>query len=176
MTKSITMRTEGQKERVTQRGLTLWLTGAEETMRLGRSFGNVAARGSVLLMRGGLGAGKTTFVRGFAEGLDCREDVQSPTFTYVLEYLSGRLPLYHLDLYRLADEAVGELDWLDEYLFGEGVAVVEWSEYLGGYAPEDALFIHFMASEERDRRLVTISAAGHTACEVFAAWVSEWSS
>lgn len=161
--------------RVAQRGLSLWLTGPEETIRLGRSLGTVASRGSVFLMRGGLGAGKTTFVRGFAAGLDCREDVQSPTFTYVLEYLSGRLPLYHLDLYRLAETTEVEMDWLDEYLFGEGVAVVEWSEYLGGYAPEDAFCIHFLLSEADERRLVTLSAAGRTACEVFEAWVNEWS-
>jgi tRNA threonylcarbamoyladenosine biosynthesis protein TsaE len=82
-----------------------------------------------------LGAGKTCLTQGLAEGLGCREAASSPTFTLVHEYSGGRLPLYHIDLYRLEPGAVVRRLGLEEYFEGEGVSVVEWPERLEGAPP-----------------------------------------
>jgi tRNA threonylcarbamoyladenosine biosynthesis protein TsaE len=102
----------------------------EETARIGRELATGVSAGSVVLLFGDLGAGKTAFVRGFAEGLGVRpEDVSSPTFTLIQEYRSGRLPLLHVDLYRLNDPREIEELGLEE--LGEGcVVAIEWAEKL----------------------------------------------
>ena len=100
----------------------------EETAALGEAWGQVAAGGLVLGLCGDLGAGKTQLVKGLARGLDTPELVRSPTFALVNTYVGGRLPLFHLDLYRLAtrEQIVGA--GLEEYFRPEGVTVVEWAE------------------------------------------------
>jgi tRNA threonylcarbamoyladenosine biosynthesis protein TsaE len=99
-----------------------------ETQAVGREFGQRLAAGAVLNLRGDLGAGKTEFVKGLAQGLGAKDQVTSPTFTLIHEYRSGRLPLFHLDLYRLRLE--GELDEIgfDDYLEAGGVCAVEWGD------------------------------------------------
>ena len=99
-----------------------------ETERLGTLFGSRLHPGDIVACYGGLGAGKTAFTRGLARGLDVKDPVSSPTYTLVNEYLSGRLPLFHFDLYRLssADELF-EIGW-EDYLDRGGVCCVEWSE------------------------------------------------
>lgn len=103
---------------------------AEETLSLGRQIGRLLAPGMIIGLCGDLGAGKTCLVKGIAEGLGIApETVTSPTFTLVAEHYRGRVPLYHIDLYRLEGVEGEELGY-EEYLFGQGVAVVEWFPFL----------------------------------------------
>lgn len=101
---------------------------AEETEEIGYALGQRLEPGTVIAYLGDLGAGKTAFTRGLARGLGCRESVTSPTYTIVNEYLSGRMPLFHFDMYRLrsADDLF-DIGW-DDYLERGGVCAVEWSE------------------------------------------------
>lgn len=101
-----------------------------ETEALGEAWGRGAQRGWVFALTGDLGAGKTQLVRGLARGLGSRARVHSPTFTLVNEYLDGRLPLYHLDLYRLETATQLASAGLEEFLAPDGVTVVEWAERL----------------------------------------------
>lgn len=115
----------------------------EETYRLGVWLGEHVQPGDVVLVSGPLGAGKTLFVQGIAEGLGVQEHVRSPTFTLVSEYHSGRIPLYHVDLYRLDGHADLSTVGLEEYLErADGVVVVEWPERAPGWFPQDVLRVH----------------------------------
>jgi len=106
-----------------------------ETADVGRSLARVLVPGSVVLLTGDLGAGKTAFVRGLAEGLVIDPDVvSSPTFTLVQEYRGGRLPLYHVDLYRLQSVEVADLG-LDEFVLDGGVLAIEWPDRLPDALP-----------------------------------------
>ena len=105
-----------------------------ETEAVGAALGAVLQPGTVLAYRGDLGAGKTAFTRGLAKGLGCTDLVTSPTYTIVNEYLSGRIPLFHFDMYRLASsDDLWDIGW-EDYLERGGVCAVEWSENV-----EDAL-------------------------------------
>ena len=106
-----------------------YMTNApEETEALGEKLGKLLRPGTVLAYLGDLGAGKTAFTRGLARGLGCRETVTSPTYTIVNEYLGGRLPLFHFDMYRLASsDDLWDIGW-EDYLGRQGVCAVEWSE------------------------------------------------
>ena len=99
------------------------------------SLGPQLQAGDVLLLDGDLGAGKTSFTKGLAKGLGITDYVKSPTFTIVREYRHGRLPLYHMDLYRLEDGGAEDLG-LEEYFEGDGVSVVEWPDFLGLSEPD----------------------------------------
>lgn len=111
---------------------------AEETERLGEALGGLVRPGDAVLLSGDLGAGKTTFTRGLARGAGVREPVTSPTFTLLHEY-AGWLPVYHCDLYRWPPEGdLAELG-LPEYLYGDGVMVVEWPSLLGRWTPAEHL-------------------------------------
>ena len=106
----------------------------EETERLGSALGALLEPGDILAYRGDLGAGKTAFTRGLAKGLGCTEPVTSPTYTIVNEYLSGRVPLFHFDMYRLSGaDDLWSIGW-EDYLDRGGICAVEWSENV-----EDAL-------------------------------------
>ncbi|QVI35498.1 tRNA (adenosine(37)-N6)-threonylcarbamoyltransferase complex ATPase subunit type 1 TsaE [Lacticaseibacillus chiayiensis] len=105
--------------------------------------------GDVLLLDGDLGAGKTSFTKGLAKGLGITDYVKSPTFTIIREYRHGRLPLYHMDLYRLEDGGAEDLG-LEEYFEGDGVSVVEWPDFLGASEPETDLLVHFQKDEQSD--------------------------
>ena len=111
-----------------------------ETEAIGAALGKIINPGTVIAYRGDLGAGKTAFTRGLARGLDCSEIVTSPTYTIVNEYLGGRLPLFHFDMYRLrSSDDLFDIGW-EDYLDRGGVCAVEWSENVAD-ALEDALFI-----------------------------------
>ncbi len=100
----------------------------EQTEALGAALGAVIPAGTVLAYRGNLGAGKTAFTRGLARGLGYREPVTSPTYTIVNEYIGGRIPLFHFDMYRLgSSEDLWDIGW-EDYLDRGGVCAVEWSE------------------------------------------------
>ena len=111
-----------------------------ETEAIGAALGKILQPGTVIAYRGDLGAGKTAFTRGIAAGLGCRGPVTSPTYTIVNEYFSGRIPLFHFDMYRLgcADDLF-DIGW-EDYLERGGVCAVEWSENVSE-ALEDALVV-----------------------------------
>lgn len=144
----------------------------ETTHQLGAALGRVLRAGDVIALQGDLGAGKTNFVQGIAQGLGITEDVNSPTFILANEYPRGRLPLYHVDAYRVEDaqEAVGF--GLQDYLDGDGVTVIEWAERVREALPSDRLWIELDYVGENERAL-TIAAQGERAAELFAEWQSE---
>ncbi len=101
---------------------------AQQTQQLGQRLAQLLRPGDVIAFYGGLGAGKTAFTRGLAQGLGVQESVTSPTYTIVNEYLSGRLPLFHFDMYRLgSSDELFDIGW-EDYLARGGVCAVEWSE------------------------------------------------
>ena len=121
-----------------------------ETEAIGAKLAGILTAGSVIAFRGGLGMGKTAFTRGLARGLGFSGRVTSPTFTVVNEYEGGRLPLFHFDLYRLADsEELFAIGW-DEYLDRGGVCVVEWSEQAEDALPPDTIFVTIERTEGGD--------------------------
>jgi tRNA threonylcarbamoyladenosine biosynthesis protein TsaE len=113
-----------------------------ETEALGEAWGREAPRGLVIALSGDLGAGKTQLVRGLARGLGCTARVHSPTFTLVNVYDGGRLPLFHLDLYRLETPDQIHGAGVDEYLQPDGVAVIEWAERMLREQPTSGAEIH----------------------------------
>ena len=123
----------------------------EETQRLGRRIGRLAQAGDVFLLVGDLGSGKTCLTQGIAWGLGIEEYTMSPTFVIMRE-LYGRLPLYHIDLYRL-DRIEESLDLgLDDYLYGRGVCVVEWAEKALSILPAEHLLIDISYLGDTGRR------------------------
>ena len=127
-------------------------TSPEETEALGAAVGKILPAGTVLAYRGDLGAGKTAFTRGLARGLGCRETVTSPTYTIVNEYLGGRLPLFHFDMYRLSSaDDLFDIGW-EDYLDRGGVCAVEWSENVAD-AMEDAVVVTIEKTGEHSRRI-----------------------
>ena len=125
----------------------------EETEAVGAALGRILNPGAVIAYRGDLGAGKTAFTRGLARGLGYEEPVTSPTYTIVNEYLGGRLPLFHFDMYRLASsDDLWDIGW-DDYLDRGGVCAVEWSENVAD-ALEDAILITIHKTGEEKRRIV----------------------
>ena len=123
-----------------------------ETEAIGAALGNIIKPGTVIAYRGDLGAGKTAFTRGLARGLGCTEIVTSPTYTIVNEYLGGRVPLFHFDMYRLrSSDDLFDIGW-DDYLDRGGVCAVEWSENVDD-AMEDAIYITIEKLGEDSRRI-----------------------
>lgn len=118
-------------------GLTI-LHNVDATQAIGESWAAGLKGGEILALHGVLGAGKTQIVKGLARGLGFRGDVTSPTFTIVHEYRGGRLPIYHLDLYRMADEKAAIDIGLEEYLPSDGVTVIEWPERIASILPPEA--------------------------------------
>ena len=123
-----------------------------ETESIGVALGQRLKPGIVIAYRGDLGAGKTAFTRGLARGLGCREIVTSPTYTIVNEYLGGRIPLFHFDMYRLrSSDDLWDIGW-DDYLERGGVCAVEWSENVDD-AMEDPIIITIEKTGEESRRI-----------------------
>ena len=124
----------------------------EETEALGEALGRRLRGGEIIAYYGGLGAGKTAFTRGLARGLGCDEMVTSPTYTIVNEYLGGRLPLFHFDMYRLASsDDLWDIGW-EDYLERGGVCAVEWSENVAE-AMEGAITVTIEKLGEDTRRI-----------------------
>ena len=124
----------------------------EETEQLGVALGRKLNPGTILAYEGDLGAGKTAFTRGLARGLGAKDMVTSPTYTIVNEYLSGRIPLFHFDMYRLASsDDLWDIGW-EDYLERGGVCAVEWSENTGE-AMEDAIRVRIEKIGDESRRI-----------------------
>lgn len=109
---------------------------AKDTYELGEKIGQMAKPGMVISLTGDLGVGKTVFTQGLAKGLGIEEPVNSPTFTIVQVYEKGRLPLYHFDVYRIGDiEEMDEIGY-EDYVYGEGVSLIEWANLIEEILPE----------------------------------------
>jgi len=131
----------------------------EQTEALGQALAQRLQPGTVLAFEGDLGAGKTAFTRGIARGLGISEPVTSPTYTIVNEYLTGRLPLFHFDMYRLgSEEDLFDIGW-EDYLERGGVCAVEWSENVAG-AMEGAVRIR-MEKRGDTTRVITITGGNY---------------
>ena len=127
-----------------------------QTEQLGRAVGARLQPGELVAFYGGLGAGKTAFIRGLAAGLGIQEPVTSPTYTVVNEYLSGRVPLFHFDLYRLSGtDDLFDIGW-EDYLQRGGVCAVEWSEN-APEALEGAIEVRIASGAEDESRIITIT-------------------
>ena len=123
-----------------------------ETEAIGAALGKIINPGTVIAYRGDLGAGKTAFTRGLAKGLGCTEIVTSPTYTIVNEYLGGRIPLFHFDMYRLrSSDDLFDIGW-EDYLERGGICAVEWSENVDD-AMEDAVYITIEKLGEESRKI-----------------------
>lgn len=129
---------------------------ATETKELGRKIGLLCNTGMCILCIGDLGAGKTTFTQGLAIGLDITKTVSSPTYT-ILKVYHGRLPLYHMDAYRL--EGLHQELGFEEMIEGDGVCVIEWPDYMKDHLPTEYLSITLTNLEE-DQRKINLTAVG----------------
>lgn len=128
-----------------------------ETFELGADLAKQLKPGTVVALSGDLGCGKTAFVKGVVSYFGDEQDVTSPTFTLVNEY-DGSMPLYHFDVYRLENASVEECDWMDDYLFGDGVCLIEWADMIKPVLPDDTIWIIFEKILEKgeDVRSITI--------------------
>ena len=132
---------------------------AQETEQVGQALGTRLLPGTVLAYEGDLGAGKTAFTRGLARGLGCTEQVTSPTYTIVNEYLGGRLPLFHFDMYRLtSSDDLWDIGW-EDYLDRSGICAVEWSENVAD-AMEHPLNITIEKLGEESRKITITGGSG----------------
>jgi len=140
--------------------LKILLADAEATQLLGIKLGQFLTAGSILLLEGDLGSGKTTLVQGIGKGLGITEAIVSPTFTLINEYTQGRLPLYHLDLYRLQTEEVKQLNlesYWNEWEYPLGIVAIEWAERLVSKPPA---YLKLSLTYEDDQRQVEICNFG----------------
>ncbi|MGM9986892.1 MAG: tRNA (adenosine(37)-N6)-threonylcarbamoyltransferase complex ATPase subunit type 1 TsaE [Bacillaceae bacterium] len=127
----------------------VYTSSQTETMEMAKKLAVKLEPGTVILLEGDLGAGKTTFTKGLAEGLGVKRVVNSPTFNIIKEY-KGNLPLYHMDVYRLADSD-DDLGF-DEYFYGDGVTVVEWAHLIEDYLPDTYLKISIYHESDTNRK------------------------
>lgn len=132
----------------------------DETIRIGMDLSKHLMPGDLICLTGDLGTGKTSFTKGLGKGLGITEYITSPTYTIINEYYSGRIPLYHFDVYRLgsADEML-ELG-CDEYFFGNGITVLEWADNVLDILPEEKLCIIMNVGNNFDERIITMKAYG----------------
>lgn len=129
---------------------TLITHSAAETQAVAEKLATLVQAGTVITLNGDLGAGKTTFTQGFGKGLGVTRNVNSPTFTIMKQY-QGRLSLYHMDVYRLED--TGDDIGLEEYINGDGVAIVEWSNLIESSLPTERLAITIERIGDEERQL-----------------------
>ncbi|WP_027625814.1 tRNA (adenosine(37)-N6)-threonylcarbamoyltransferase complex ATPase subunit type 1 TsaE [Clostridium lundense] len=133
----------------------------EQTMNIGRQIGKLAKPGDIICLIGDLGTGKTHLTKGIAEGLDIHEHITSPTFNIVNEY-DGRLKFYHFDVYRVNDPDEIAAIGFDEYIFSEGVSVIEWANYIEELIPDEHLTITIekINNENENSRKITLKNFG----------------
>lgn len=132
---------------------------AKETFDFGKKLALNAKSGDVFTLEGDLGCGKTVFSQGFAKGLDVKDNICSPTFTIIQEYYSGRLPFYHFDVYRISD--VEEMDEVgfDDYVYGDGVCLIEWANIIEEILPKNRIEVVIEKDLEKgfDYRKITVT-------------------
>lgn len=121
-----------------------------DTFEIGKKLAMNSKPGDIFALSGDLGVGKTVFAKGFAEGLGIKENISSPTFTFVLVYENGRMPLYHFDMYRIADPEELEEIGYEDYFFGEGVCLVEWPSRVEELLPENTVRVSIEKDLSKD--------------------------
>lgn len=131
----------------------------EDTRKAGKSFAETLEKGDVVSLRGSLGAGKTVFAKGIAESLGIEEAIVSPTFTIVQEY-DGRIKMYHLDLYRLSGEDEFESMGGEDFLYSDGVALIEWSEKIESMLPESTIYVDISIDDDGNR-VINVGGGRH---------------
>ena len=138
------------------------VNSVEDTMELGKQIGKLASSGDIICLTGDLGTGKTHLSKGLAKGLGITEHITSPTFNIVNEYHSGRLSFYHFDVYRVSDPDEIYAIGFDEYIFGNGVSLIEWANYIEEIIPREYLYINIkkMPEEGEDVRKITVTPFG----------------
>ncbi|SHI39709.1 tRNA (adenosine(37)-N6)-threonylcarbamoyltransferase complex ATPase subunit type 1 TsaE [Lutispora thermophila] len=140
--------------------LKLFSKSVEDTYRIGERLGKLLFPGSIICLTGDLGAGKTAFTQGIGRGLGISEHVVSPTYTIINEYTSGRIPLYHFDVYRLgSSDEMYELG-CDEYFYGDGATILEWADNVDDVIPGDRLWITIRKTENPEEREIIMEASG----------------
>lgn len=134
----------------------------QDTRTMGRQLGESCQPGDIVLLHGDLGVGKTVFTKGFAEGLGIEEPISSPTFTIVQIYETGRLPLYHFDVYRIADVEEMEEIGYEDYFYGKGVCLIEWAELVSEILPDRCTSVTITKDLEQglDYRRISIQNNG----------------
>ena len=133
----------------------------QQTQRLGLRLGTLVTPGSVVLLEGTMGAGKTVFAQGVALGLEVKEQVTSPSYTLIKEYHSGKMPFFHIDLYRInSSDSLWNLG-LEEYLEGDGICVIEWARKVRDFLPESWLLINIEIMTDTKRTLHFESEGDH---------------
>lgn len=132
--------------------LTFFTHSAEETIALGYKIGKKLKKGDIIAMQGTLAAGKTTITKGIAQALEISEEITSPTFCLISEY-SGKMPLYHMDVYRLD----GTEDFInlgvDDMLYGDGVCIIEWSEKIMEELPKNTIILRISTENDNSRKI-----------------------
>ena len=134
----------------------------EETYEFGMKMGREAVPGQVYTLNGDLGAGKTVFAKGFAKGLGIEDTVSSPTFTILQVYESGRYPLYHFDVYRIADSSEMDEIGFDEYIYSEGISLIEWADNIEDILPDKYIRVDLTRDLEKgfDHRNIKVETVG----------------
>lgn len=125
---------------------------ADETIALGKKIGAAVKPGNIIALKGNLAAGKTTITKGIALALGIEEDITSPTYTLVSEYY-GSMPLYHMDMYRIESLEEFEMLGIDHLLFGNGLSVIEWSERIEEYLPDEHIKIDIQRQDDGRREI-----------------------
>lgn len=142
--------------------MNFYVKNIEETINLGISIGNLLKPGDIICLTGDLGTGKTHITKGIAKGLGVKEHITSPTFTIVNEYDSGRLKLYHFDVYRVSEPDEIYAIGFDDYIFSDGVSIIEWANYIEEILPNE--YLHILIEKDlsmgEDYRKVTITPYG----------------
>ena len=132
--------------------LTFFTHSADETTALGYKIGKKLKKGDIIAMQGTLAAGKTTITKGIAQALDISEEITSPTFCLICEYY-GKMPLYHMDVYRLD----GTEDFInlgvDDMLYGDGVCIIEWSEKIMDELPKNTIILRILPQDDNSRKI-----------------------
>lgn len=135
--------------------MTFHTTSAEETIELGKKIGSLLQKGDIIAMQGTLAAGKTTITKGIAQSLDVKDEITSPTFCLISEY-EGKMPLYHMDVYRLE----GGEDFInlgvEDLMYGNGVSLIEWSEKVMDELPKKTIILKIEPIEGTTERNITL--------------------
>ncbi len=127
--------------------LTIKTNSPKETFEAGQKFAENLTEGAIVALVGDLGCGKTAFVKGVVDFFGDEEEVTSPTFTLVNQY-DGDITIYHFDVYRLENPDIDQCDWMDDYLFGEGICLIEWADNIKDILPKETIRIEFKKNPE----------------------------
>jgi len=132
----------------------------EETIEIGRKIGRKIERGTTICLTGDLGTGKTHFAKGLAEGLGITDNITSPTFTIVNEYQEGRIPFYHFDVYRVNDiDEILQVGF-EEYVYGQGVTLIEWADMIEPILPDEFIHVKIEKMQNENERTITLKSFG----------------